>query len=1045
MVVVTHNGRRWLPSCLEALLRQDYPALDVVVIDNGSEVPVATAVSEIMPAAEVLRLDRNMGFGAAANLALESSVRAPLAEYFLFIHDDVALQTDSVRHLVSTAVTTEAGVVGGKGVSWEDPSVLLEVGMTADQLCYPFSGLEEGEIDQGQHDIRREVLFVTSACCLLSRALIERCGSWDGGYFLFGEDLDLCLRGRMAGFKIVMEPAARFLHVAALSSGARELRRGQSTRFYTRRNRLRTIAKTAATYRMLGVMFVYMLLSIGEVIALAALRRFEEIPSYPRSLASFFFSLPDVVRRRRAVQKRRVLSDRRLRRFMVRDLHRLRVFAERRLRDWELGTLRFGAETLSRLSPARIKAVIAGWIRKPTTLVTILAVLMLGFAMRDVFFGEPIAAGGVYPFPAPTGKLLGEYLSGWREVGLGSSAAPPAALPIVWLASLLSGGGARAAQSFLIAGLLVLGFVGMYRLVARRTGSSWARLLAMAIYGLGPVTEAITAGADLGGLALFAGLPFLLDIGLRMLRPTPGDAGDRPVIPLTTDLMTQNGARLALVSAMIIGLAPSALVALAILWLMAGLISLSGAWDRREEFRRVTWILGSLAGGLVLLLPWSLDALKTQGSVLGPLFSGSGGGAAYGPLWSKVTFERMLFLGSGRILPAAFVAPAIALSALLLTGASRRREARVLTGVWLGFAVIAGFVETDWIPAPVTSPTMWMVVPLAALAVMAGHIVAGAREELPRHVLGWRHVAVVVSGLAIAAGTIGGWGTHLGGWELAQPTLAAPTGKTGRSISSFFVTKSEQEGEFRVLWLGSKWVDPIRASVRRIDKTPYLLTGSGGLDMTAIYDPSPRVGDRRLADTVAALVGGRLHHAGHLVAPASIRYIVVGTDDQELMSAMRRQSDFALEHQQSGIAVFRNIISLPRPAFVPPGLLPVADKSAADDKALILANWSGGRPIPRKSEATFGLELPRTYHPEILLGDNYDRGWHARVGRDALKHDRALGWANRWEIPSDARGPLIISYRRWARALFVMMQAALVAMTLAMARLRSREIRGRLL
>jgi hypothetical protein len=160
---------------------------------------------------------------------------------------------------------------------------------------------------------------------------------------------------------------------------------------------------------------------------------------------------------------------------------------------------------------------------------------------------------------------------------------------------------------------------------------------------------------------------------------------------------------------------------------------------------------------------------------------------------------------------------------------------------------------------------------------------------------------------------------------------------------------------------------------------------------------------------------------------------------------MRRQSDFALEHQQSGIAVFRNLDSLPRPNFLPAGLSAIASSRQLDEKALILARWQGGRPIIRQGTNSFGEDLPRTYHPTILLGDNFDTGWRASVGTTPLVHKRALGWANRFEVPRDAAGTLRITYRRWLRLLLVFGQAALVAMALAMARLRSREIRGRLL
>ena len=112
-VVVTHNGRLWLPGCLKSLAMQSYPALEVVVVDNATEDPdsVARLVGRYLPEASIMRFERNVGFGAAANRALEVSPDARGAEYYLFIHDDVALDRDCVGLLVASALETEAGVV----------------------------------------------------------------------------------------------------------------------------------------------------------------------------------------------------------------------------------------------------------------------------------------------------------------------------------------------------------------------------------------------------------------------------------------------------------------------------------------------------------------------------------------------------------------------------------------------------------------------------------------------------------------------------------------------------------------------------------------------------------------------------------------------------------------------------------------------------------------------------------------------------------------------------------------------------------------------
>ena len=444
-VVVTHNGRRWFPGCLKSLALQTYPALEVVVVDNASEEPdaVTKLVGRLLPDASVMRFERNVGFGAAANRALEVSPDARRAEYYLFIHDDVALDRDCVGLLVASALETEAGVVGGKGLSWDEPEVLLEVGMSADEFGYPVSGLEEGEIDQGQHDTRREVLFVTSACILVSRATVERGGSWDPAYFLFGEDLDLCIRARMLGFPVVVAPKAYFYHAVAMATGRRDGPPAASIRYFTRRNRLRTIAKNTSAARVLLLVALYTCLLSAEVVLLAALRRFDEIPTYLKAYAWFARTVPDVARRRRAVQRRRKVSDRRVRRYMVRDLPRARIFLERRLIQWGEETVRLGAKTFAQFTPSAVATRLARWARSPSVMASVIIAVVLVLAGRHVLLGAPVGSGTLWPFPVETHRLLTDYVARWREIGLGTTGAPAPALPVLWLAGIVSFGNPR--------------------------------------------------------------------------------------------------------------------------------------------------------------------------------------------------------------------------------------------------------------------------------------------------------------------------------------------------------------------------------------------------------------------------------------------------------------------------------------------------------------------------------------------------------------------------------------------------------------------------
>ena len=155
-VLVTSDPGPWLEDALARLAAQDYPALSVLVLDNGSSDDPTPRIAAALPRAFVRRLATNVGFAAAANDAL---ALVEGATFLLFCHDDVVLEPDAVRVMVEEAYRSNAGIVGPKLVDYDHPEVLLEVGMAVDHYGVPFSGIEPGEIDQEQHDARARRLL----------------------------------------------------------------------------------------------------------------------------------------------------------------------------------------------------------------------------------------------------------------------------------------------------------------------------------------------------------------------------------------------------------------------------------------------------------------------------------------------------------------------------------------------------------------------------------------------------------------------------------------------------------------------------------------------------------------------------------------------------------------------------------------------------------------------------------------------------------------------------------------------------------------------
>jgi hypothetical protein len=380
------------------------------------------------------------------------------------------------------------------------------------------------------------------------------------------------------------------------------------------------------------------------------------------------------------------------------------------------------------------------------------------------------------------------------------------------------------------------------------------------------------------------------------------------------------------------------------------------------------------------------------------------------------------------------VVPAVVLAALSLVGPARRSEARTLSVALLVFGIFGGLMGKGLLPPFVASPAIWLTVPLVILAVMSGHLAEGVSEELPKHAFGWRHkIAIPLLCVTLGIGVLLGWAPGLTGWDRPPATFAGGTGEEATSIASFMKTTAEEVGDFRVLWLGRRWADPVRAGLRPTRGAEYFLTTSQGLTMLDAIQPPPAEGEARMDTVIDALLGRRLHLAGHLLAPANVQFIVADPEDLPTIEALGRQRDIALEQQQGGVAIFRNLQWLPRASLAPATLTEevVTDGNLS---SLMVVDWTGGRSIPARSPSKFTGELPRTSHTQILLGDNHNKGWKASVGDAQLEQTEAFGWANRFELKPNASGEVSVYFgQHWIRFLWLLLQVIILLAVMGMA------------
>ena len=218
-VVVNWNGAGETLGCLESLAALRPPLAAVHVVDNASSDDSVSRILAAHPEVRMHQNARNEGFAGGVNPGIRSALESGAA-WVLLMNNDARCEPDAVARLLAAArERPDAGLLGGKIYRDRARRVLWSCGV---RLGWgPNLGRLRGfdQIDDGRFDRAGIVDSLTGCGLLVRRAVFERIGVLDEGYFAYVEDADFALRAREAGFRCVYEPAAVFEHPGGGSTG----------------------------------------------------------------------------------------------------------------------------------------------------------------------------------------------------------------------------------------------------------------------------------------------------------------------------------------------------------------------------------------------------------------------------------------------------------------------------------------------------------------------------------------------------------------------------------------------------------------------------------------------------------------------------------------------------------------------------------------------------------------------------------------------------------------------------------------------------------
>jgi len=233
IVVLNWNSEHLGAAATASALAQDWPDLEVIVVDNASDDDSLDQILAIAPDITVVRNPENLGFGGGMNAGFV----AVTGEYFLPLNCDAQLDVDYVSALVpllddDASIAAVGGRVGSERVGVSGPLAITPVMRT--------SSLPLNEA--------RFCDKLNGACPLFRASALDEVvdlgwGPYDASYFVYGEDVDLALTLRRLGRRFFYEPLARADHVRSFGSSPRLADRRGPLRSSTLHNRHRNIVR----------------------------------------------------------------------------------------------------------------------------------------------------------------------------------------------------------------------------------------------------------------------------------------------------------------------------------------------------------------------------------------------------------------------------------------------------------------------------------------------------------------------------------------------------------------------------------------------------------------------------------------------------------------------------------------------------------------------------------------------------------------------------------------------------------------------------------
>ena len=207
-------------ACAAALQTMHPPAVDILLVDNGSSDNSIDMFKQQASTLELLALPQNVGFAAGNNAGLKRALDRGY-DYALLINNDAFAAPDMLENLVAESAP-DIGLLTPKIYYESEPKRIWYGNGRQHPATLDLRDTGRGQMDGPAFQTSHDVDYVLGTCLLVNLAAVRRVGLLDESYFMYFEDLDWSLRMRQSGFRLRLAADAHLYHRVAVSSGGRQ-------------------------------------------------------------------------------------------------------------------------------------------------------------------------------------------------------------------------------------------------------------------------------------------------------------------------------------------------------------------------------------------------------------------------------------------------------------------------------------------------------------------------------------------------------------------------------------------------------------------------------------------------------------------------------------------------------------------------------------------------------------------------------------------------------------------------------------------------------